>query len=94
MHICCEMLSLTTTNARMLLDIVDSSTKKYFCNGLSKLGWCAHYMLDRRSLDNFRTTRITDFYWINNSPNRLTKQRAVNQTEICQCFHCLFLDKE
>ena len=94
MHICCEMSTLTTTNARMLLDIFDSSMKKYFCDGLGKLGWCAHYMLDRRSLDTLRTTPITDFYWLDNSPNRFTKQKTVNQTEICQRFHCLFLAKE
>ena len=94
MHICCEMSTLITTNARMLSDIVDSSMKKYFCDGLSKLGWCTDYMLDRRCLDTFLTTRITDFYCFNNSPNRFTKQKTVNQTEICQCFHCLFFAKE
>ena len=29
-YICCEMSTLTTTNARMLLDVVDSSMKKLF----------------------------------------------------------------
>ena len=70
MHVCCEMLTLTTTNVRMLLDIVHYFMNKYFCDSLSKLGWCAHYMLDRRSLVPFRTTRITDFYWFNNSLNK------------------------
>ena len=97
MYICCEMSTLTTTNARMLLDIVDSSMKKHFSDGLSQLGWCAHYMLDRRNLDYYNsekishTTCLTDFYWFNNSPNRFAKEKTVNQTEICNCCHCLLL---
>ena len=49
MYICCEMLILTRTNASMLLDIVDFSMKKHFFDNLSQLGWCAHYMLDKRN---------------------------------------------
>ena len=55
--------------------------KKHFCHGLSQLHWCTHYMLDRRNLDYYtsekipRTTRLTDFYWFNNSPNRFAKQK-------------------
>ena len=44
-YICCEMSTLKTNNARMLLDVVDFSMKKLFSGGLSQLGWCAHYML-------------------------------------------------
>ena len=71
MCICCEMLTPTTTSARMLLDVADSSMKKHFSDGLSQLGWSAHYMLDRRNLDYYtsekisRTTCLTDFYCFN-----------------------------
>ena len=87
---------MTKTNANMLLDIVNFLMKQHFCSyGLSQLGWCAHYMLDRRSLDYynsenvFRKTALTDFYWFNSSPNRFAKQKTINQTEICNCSHCL-----
>ena len=84
MHICCEMLTLTTTSACMLLEIVDSSMKVHFRDGLSRLGWCAHYMIYRRNLDyytpekNFCTSRLTDFYWFNNSSDRFTNQKTLN----------------
>ena len=98
MYICCEMLILTRTNASMLLDIVDFSMKKHFCDNLSQLGWCAHYMLDKRNWNYYnsvqqisRAVHLTDFYWFNNSPNRFTKQKTVNQTEISNCCHCLLL---
>ena len=73
--------------------------KKHFSDGLSQLGWCAHYMLDRRNLDCYnsgkisRTTCLTDFYWFNNWPNRFAIQKTVNQTEICNCCHCLLLKR-
>ena len=96
MYICCEMSIMTKTNANMLLDIVNFLMKQHFCSyGLSQLGWCAHYMLDRRSLDYynsenvFRKTALTDFYWFNSSLNRFAKQKTINQTEICNCSHCL-----
>ena len=100
MYICREMSTLTATTARILLDIVYSSMKKHFSHGLSQLGWCTYYMLDRRNLDYYtsekipRTTRLTDFYWFNNSPNRFDKQKAVNQREICNCPTVCFLKND
>ena len=50
------------------------------------LGWCSHYMLDRRSLGYckdiqvLRTTEVTEFYWFNNSPNRFHEQQFCDTT--------------
>ena len=98
MSICCETLIRTETIANKLLDIVDLSIERhFFCtNGLRQLGWCARYMLDRRSLNyhnsrNFlQQTKLTEFYWFNNSPNRSFKQKTVSQGEICSFMHCRF----
>ena len=75
MTICCETLTISETIAKSLLDIVDLAMKShFFCtNGLRQLGWCAHYMLDRRSLTYYsskssqQTTDLTDCYWFNKS---------------------------
>ena len=75
MTICCETLTILETIAKSLLDIVDLAMKShFFCtNGLRQLGWCAHYMLDRRSLTYCsskspqQTADLTDFYWFNKS---------------------------
>ena len=49
MTICCETLTMTDETARKLLKIVDQLMDKYFfqTNGLRKLGWCTHYVLDK-----------------------------------------------
>ena len=53
MSICCETLTMTETIARKLLKIVDRLMDEHFfqTNGLRQLGWCAHYMLDRPSVN-------------------------------------------
>ena len=58
MTICCEMSIMTETNTKQLLDIIDLSMEHhFFCiNGLSQLGWCAHYMLEKRSLNYYNST--------------------------------------
>ena len=57
--ICCETLTMTETIARKLLKIVDRLMDEHFfqTNGLRYLGWCAHYMLDRQSL-NYCTEKL------------------------------------
>ena len=52
MTICYETLTITNEIARKLLKVVDRLMGEYFfqTNGLRQLGWCPHYMLDRRSL--------------------------------------------
>ena len=88
---------MTETITKSSLDIVDLIIKQhFFCtNGLRQLGWCARYILDRRSLNycglrkSSRTNELTEFYWFNRSPNRSFKQKTVTQVEICNCFHCL-----
>ena len=50
MTICCETLIITETIAKSLLDIVDSVMKQHFTSSLRQLGFCAHYMLDRRTI--------------------------------------------
>ena len=71
MSICCETLTMTETIAKKLLKIVDRLMDEYFfqTNGLRQLGWCAHYMFDRRSLNYtedkkeiLRRTEVTEFY--------------------------------
>ena len=82
MTICCEILIISETIVKSLLDIVDLAMKQhFFCtNGLRQLGWCAHYFLDRRSLTYCssklpQTTESTDFYWRNKSqePTKATQ---------------------
>ena len=103
MAICCEMSIMTETNTKKLLDIIDLSMEQhFFCiNGLSQLGWCAHYMLEKRILNYCnstkfsRKTELTEFYWFNNSPNRFHEQKTISQTEICNCMHCsIFIGKK
>ena len=99
MSICCETLTMTETIARKLLKIVDRLMDEHFfqTNGLRQLGWCAHYMLDRRSLNYtedkkelLRKNEVTEFYWFNNSPNRAFKRQLVTKTEVCNCLYCRF----
>ena len=83
MSICCETLTMTETIARKLLKIVDRLMDEHFfqTNGLRQLGWCAHYMLDRRGLNDYtedkkellQKTKVTEFYWFNNLSNRAFK---------------------
>ena len=51
MSICCETSTMTETLARKLLKSTDWLMDEHFFqnNGLRELGWCSHYMLDRRS---------------------------------------------
>ena len=101
MTICCETLIMTETISKLLLDIVDLIMKQhFFCtNSSGQLGWCARYMLDRRSLNycdlrkSPQTTELTEFYWFNKSSNTSFKQKTVTQVEICNCFHCLLFLK-
>ena len=95
-----ETLTMTKTIAKKLLKIVDRLMDKHFfqTNGLRQLGWCAHYMLDRRSLNYtegkkelLRKNEVTEFCWFNNSPNRAFKRQLVTKTEVCNCMHCRFL---
>ena len=96
MTICCETLTLKDEIARKLLKIVDRLMDEHFfqTNGLRQLCWCAHYMLDRRSLryckekQIIRKTEITEFHWFNNSPNRFNKQQFLTQVEVCNCVFC------
>ena len=99
MTICCQTLIMTKTIAKKLLEIVDLLIDQHFfkANGLRKLGWCVHYMLDRRSLNYytsveklFRKTEVTEFYWFNNLLNRFDKQQTVSQAQICNCMHFQF----
>ena len=83
MSICCETLTTTETIAKKLLKIVDRLMDEHFfqTNGLRQLGWCAHYMLDRRSLNYYnqdrkerlQKTQVTEFYWFNILPNSAFK---------------------
>ena len=100
MSICCETLTMAQTVARKLLKIVDRLMDEHIfpTNGLRQLGWCAHYMLDRRSLNYYnqdtkeilRKTEVIEIYWFNNSPSRAFKRQLVTKTEICNCMYCRF----
>ena len=66
-------------------------------NGLRELGWCSKYLLDRRSVNYhkekqvYKKTEIVGFYWFNNSPNRFSNKRSVEEFDLCKCMHCYFL---
>ena len=99
MSICCETTTMTHVIARKLLKLVDRLMDEHFLqtNGLREPAWCSNYMLDRRSLNYYkdkqvvRKCEVTEFYWLNNSPNRFNKQKFVTEAEVCNCLHCRFL---
>ena len=99
MAFCCETLALTKVDAKKLLVVVDRLLDENFFqdNGLLQLGWCSHYMLDRRiqlypkNESAARKTEIVEFYWFNFSPNRFDKQRNLSKVEVCNCVYCYFL---
>ena len=96
MSICSESPTMTGTIARKLLRMVDWLMEEHFFqkNGLRELGWCSHYMLDRRSVNYdkekqiFKKTEIVEFYCLNHSPNRFHKQQVVEEVKVCNCLHC------
>ena len=98
MSICSESPTMTETIARKLLRMVDWLMEEHFFqkNGLRELGWCSHYMLDRRSVNYdkekqiFKKTEIVEFYCFNHSPNRFHKQQVVEEVKVCNCLHCQF----
>ena len=99
MSICCETITMTDEIARKLLKSVDWLMDEHFfqTNCLRQLGWCAHYMLDRRSLkyiedkkELLRKTELTQFYWFNKSPNRAFKRQLLTKTEVCNCMYWQF----
>ena len=94
MSISCETLTMTKTIAKKLLKTVDRLMDEHFfqTNRLRQLGWCAHYMLERRSLNYtedkkelLQKNEVTEFY---NSPNRAFKRQLVTKTEVCNCMYC------
>ena len=99
MAICCKTLVLTKVDAKKLLVVVDRLLDEHFFqgNGLLQLGWCSHYMLDRRiqlypkNESAARKTEIVEFYWFSYSPNRFDKQPNLSKVEVCSCVHCYFL---
>ena len=91
MAICCETSIITETIAKSLLDIVDSVMKQQFTNSLRQLGWCAYYMLDRRTI-TYPPTKLSlmpekssqmpdlgEFYW-------LGKKKSPQSNELTE-FH-------
>ena len=51
---------------------------------LREFGWCANYMMDKRENNDF----ITDFVFINYSPNRrmIDDQQPIYDLELCNCY--------
>ena len=98
MSICCETSIMTGTLARDLLKLTDQLMDEHFFqnNDLRELGWCSHYMLDRRSYNYhknkqfFKKTEIVKFYWLNSSPNRFKNQKTISEVKVCNCMHCQF----
>ena len=95
MSICCKTTTMADAIASKLLKIVDRLMDEHFfqTNSLRQLGWCAHYMLGRKTCKDkqvIRKTEVTEFYWFNNSPNRFNKQQFVTQVEVCNCVFCRF----
>ena len=89
MSICSESLTMTEKIAIKLLRMVDWLMDEHFFqkNGLREIGWCSHYILDRRSVNYdydkekkiFKKTEIIEFYWFNHSPNRFHKQQVLKK---------------
>ena len=96
MSICCETSIMTETLARKLLKLTNWLMDEHFFqnNGLRELGWCSHYMLDRRSYNYhenkrfFKKTEIVEFYWFNSSPSRFKEQKTISEVKACNCMHC------
>ena len=53
---------------------------------LRELGWCANYTMDKRENNDF----MTDFVFINYSPNRriIDDQQPIDDFELCNCCLC------
>ena len=91
MTICCETLIITETIAKSLLDIVGSVMKQHFTSSLRQLGWCAHYMLHRRTITYApiksslmpkkwsHVPDLSEFYWLN-------KKRSPQFTELTEFY--------
>lgn len=79
MKICFENPIMNDEIAKNLLIMVDWLIAVCFFNknALRNLWWCAHYMLDRRTItyrENeqiLKKTEVVDFYWFNHHRNRL-----------------------
>ena len=65
-------------------------------DSLRELGWCSHYLIDRRSVNYkkeeqvFEKTGIIEFYWFNSWPNRFNNRTIFTEFKICNCMHCCF----
>ena len=98
MSICCRTSITTETLARDLLKLTDRLMDEHFFqnNCFRELGWCSHYMLDRRSCNYhkykqfFKKTEIVQFYCFNRSPKRFKNQKTISEVKVCNCMHCQF----
>ena len=97
MSICCEIPTMNEEYARNVLRMVDWLMDEHFFqqNGLRELGWCSHYMFDRRTLNYhnhefLKKTEVVEFYWFNKLPNRFRNQQTITEVQLCNCIYCNF----
>ena len=95
--ICCENPTMNEEYAKNSLRVVAWLMDEHFFqqNGLRELGWCSHYMLDRRTLNHhnhefLKKTEVVEFYWFNKSPNRFRNQQTITEVQLCNCMYCKF----
>lgn len=99
MSLCFEILIMDEPIAKRLLFKVDWMIDEHFFqkNGLHELGWCCHYLLDKRSYNYYKDKQVfcktqnAEFIWFNYSRNRSDKpNKFLESVNICKCMNCHF----
>ena len=97
MSICCESPTMNEEYAKSLLRMVVWLMHEHLFqqNGLRELGWCLHYMLDRRTLNYhnhefLKKTEVVEFYWFNKSSNRFRNQQTITEVQLSNYMYCKF----
>ena len=87
-------------NGQKLIEVVGLMLHEHFLkhNGLLELGWCSHYMMDKRNNiypkdSKIPKTLIVEFYWLNSSSNRSYNQTFLTKVHVCNCPHCNLFKK-
>ena len=92
MSLCFEIKETTEEVAKKLLSIVDSILEIHFVqNKLGEIGWCIHYILDKRTIVGpMEKSNIIEFYWFNSTPKRFNQTRIFERFSFCNCLNCKF----
>lgn len=92
MSLCFEIKETTEEVAKKWLSIVDSILEIHFVQKkLREIGWCIHYILDKRTIvGSMDKSNIIEFYCFNSSPNRFNQTRIFEVFSFCNCLNCIF----